>query len=235
VNPPTDVVITVRATREFPAESYFVKCIETLKLHTHAYRLIIVDDASDEIAAKVISDVTSQFREAILIKTYKQRWFTRAVNLGLRMVRTPYCVVLNCDTVLDTGWLEELYAVKAEVEATVGRVGLVGSVLSGEEPRRYALSVGQDYVTGHCLLFSMDALYEASAERGMPGIYLDEMNVGLIHIHSDSHICWQFNRLGWQCVKSFKSQVGHIGGKSWGQILGLIPHSLQAVNYNYEP
>jgi len=141
VNPPTDIVITVRATRDFPAESYFVKCIETLKLHTHNYRVIIVDDQSDEIAAKVISDLTSQFKEALLIRTHKQRWFTRAVNLGLRMVRTPYCVVLNCDTVLDTGWLEELYAVKAEVETTVGRVGLVGSILSGEEPRRYALSV----------------------------------------------------------------------------------------------
>ena len=232
--PNTDIIITIRATRQFPSETHFVECINSLRQHTHNYRLIIVDDNSDEVGRQVIDTVVNADRNALLIRTQFQHWFTRAVNLGLRMARTNHCMILNCDTVLDTGWLEELFAVKDEVEQTVGKVGLVGSVLSGEEPRRYALSVDQDYVTGHAWLVNVHALAEASAARGTPGIYLDELRADTIHIRSDVYICWDLNRLGWQCVKSFKSAVGHSGAKSWGQLLGTIPGSLDAVSYKYE-
>lgn len=235
MNPATDIIISVRSTSEFPhVNEEFRNCINTLYIHTHNFRLILIDDNSDAEGSKFIAEVAASHPECILIKTHYQRWFTRAFNLGLRLVRTPYAVCLNCDTVLDTGWLEELYSVKDEVEATVGKVGLVGSIMSTEEPRRYQLSVGQDYVTGHAWLLSMQAIYEASAARGMPGWYLDESKAGCIHIRSDVEICWDLNRLGWQCIKAFKSNVGHIGGRTWGQQLWRLPTSLDAVNERYK-
>lgn len=235
MSPPTDVILTVRSTRQFPIEDYLVNCVETLVKHTGNYRLIFVDDNSDEIGAQMVDKIAKQFSNALLIRSNFQRWFTRAVNLGLRMARTDRVVVLNSDTVLGPGWLEELYAVWTEVEQTThARVGLVGSLQSEEEPRRYALSVGKDYVTGHCLLVSMQALYDASAARRQPGIYLDETRADAIHIRSDVYICWELNRLGWQTVKSFKAAVGHHGGKSWGHQLHTIPNSLDAVNERWQ-
>lgn len=233
MNPPTDLIIPVHGSRTFPVEKTFEKCVETVCQHTKNFRFIFVDDASDEACRAVVSRVAAAFPECNLIQTMKQHWFTRAVNLGLRLVRTPYAMVLNCDTVVDSGWLEELYDVQDIVEKESGRVGLIGSVLSGEEPRRYALSVGQDYVTGHAWLLNMAAMQEASFVHGTPGLYLDETKADTIHIRSDVYICWDLNKLGWNCVKSFKSAVGHISGQSWGQILGLIPGSLDAVNYKY--
>ena len=233
MNPPTDVIISTRITREFPAEKDLEACVDSLVKHTKNVRVIFVDDNSDEIGKQCIDTQASRFRDSLLVRTHYQRWFTRAYNTGFMLTRTPYFVGLNCDTILDTGWLEELYSVKDDVEAKVGKVGLVGSVLSAEEPRRYALSVGQDYVTGHCILFSAQAMNEVANARGTPGIYLDETRPDAIHIRSDVFICWDMNKLGWQTVKSFKSNVGHTSAKCWGQRLWTIPCLLDVVNDHY--
>lgn len=236
MTPETDIVICVRSTAQYPTINYFEQCVDTVCRHTQKFRFIFVDDNSDRDHAEAISQIANRFNSAIFIRTHFQHWFTRAVNLGLRMIRTPYCITLNSDCVVDNNWLEELYAVKNEVEASVGRVGLVGSVFSEPEQRRYMLSVGEDYVTGHCWLLSMAAITEASNQRGQPGIYLDETRADAIHIRSDVFISRQLVSLGWTCVKSFKSAVGHHGCKSWGGGAGL--HRVQTlrlddVSYKY--
>lgn len=235
MTPDTDIIICARITREFPNEGEFQQCIEALAQNTTRYRLILVDDASDGIGQEVISNVAKQFRDCILLRTHFQHWFTRAFNLGLRMARTPVVVALNSDTIPRQGWLDELYAVREEATQQVGRVGLVGSVLSHEEPRRWHNSTDQDYVTGHCWLLVMDALVEISAARGMPGIYLDETSAGTIHIHSDVRACWEMNKLGWATIKSFKSPVDHHGGRAWGhQVWRVAGLNLHDVSYHYE-
>ena len=234
MTPETDIIIPIHGNREFPVEGEFEKCVDTVCQNTRRFRFIFVEDACDDICREVITRVASRFPESNLVRTHKQHWFTRAVNLGLRLVRTPYCVALNCDTVVDVDWLEELYAVKDEVEGQVGRVGLVGSLHSLEEPRRYQISLGQDYVTGHCWLLNMQAMQEASYAHKTPGWYLDETRWDAIHIRSDVFICWELNSLGWQTVKSFKSAVGHIGGRSWGHRVGQVQSlRLEDVTYKY--
>lgn len=234
MTPNTDIVISSRITREFPAEGDLQLCVDTLIQHTKNYRVIFVDDNSDEQGARFIEAQAARLSNSLLLRTHFQRWFTRAYNLGFQLVRTPYVVSLNCDTVLDKDWLEELYSVRDDVEAKIGRVGLVGSHQSGEEPRRYALSIDKDYVTGHGVLFNVKALQEVANYRNTPGIYLDELRADAIHIRSDVFICWDMNRLGWQTVKSFKAAIGHSGAKTWGQQLWRIPNSVSVVNERWE-
>jgi glycosyltransferase involved in cell wall biosynthesis len=232
--PDTDIIVSVRITREFPNEGEFEQCIESLVENTSRYRLILVDDASDGVGQEVISNVAKRFRDCILLRTHFQHWFTRAFNLGLRMARTPVVVMLNSDTIPRAGWLEELYAVREEATLQVGRVGIVASILSHEEPRRWANSVSQDYCTGHCWLVNMEALAEISARRGMPGIYLDETSPGTIHINSDVRACWEMNAAGWATIKSFKSHVDHHGGKAWGhQVWRVASLRMEDVAYHY--
>jgi glycosyltransferase involved in cell wall biosynthesis len=235
MNPDTDIIISCRITREFPNEPELEVCINELVQNTSRYRLILVDDASDEQGQQFISNIAKQFRDCILIRTHFQHWFTRAFNLGLRMARTPYVVTLNSDTIPRAGWLEELYAIKDEATIKLGkRVGLVASIMSHEEPRRWDAAIPKDYCTGHAWLLSMEALYEISARRGMPGIYLDETQPGTIHINSDVQACWAMNEAGWATVKAFKSHVDHHGGKAWGHQIWRIAHlSLQDVAYHY--
>jgi glycosyltransferase involved in cell wall biosynthesis len=224
----TDVVMGVHATRLHPSEGYFDRCIDSLMAHTRNYRLIVVDDASDEQGRRSIESTLSKCpNSTLLIRTHKQRWFTRAYNLGMRMCRSEWSVICNSDLEFGDGWLEELFDVRDDAARQTGtKVGLVGSVLSIEETRRWAESTIQtrDYVTGHCVLVSIPALFEASNSRGMPGWYLDEIRQDAIHIRSDVYICWDLNNLGWKTIKSFKSAVGHVdgGGKSWGHDIGRV-------------
>lgn len=236
MTPPTDIVLGFHSRSPYNTVSYIQQCVESLKKTTSNYRLIFVDDFSDDEGRKVIQDIAAGFPSSVLIRTNKQRWFTRAFNLGLRMARTPRVVLLNSDCVLGDGWLDELYGVWDEVTAMGAKVGLVGSVFSAEEPRRWAQAThaNGDYVTGHCWLVSMDALFDISNRRGQPGIYLDETKRECIHICSDRDGSWDMSKAGWVVVKSFKSAVGHVAGKSWGHDLARVfSLNLETVNDSY--
>lgn len=229
--PEIDIVIAVHASEEFPMQNRFIKCYETLCQNTLDFRLILVDDFCYEPARKIVEEIASRKRNTLLVRTGYQRWFSRAYNIGLRLVRTPRVVILNADTEIGTGWLEELKAVWSEAESQGMRVGLVGSVMSPEEPRRWFSTAGTGYVTAHCWLASMQALFEVSAARGMPGWYFDEVNLKNAHIFSDNDVCYSMNRLGWATIQSHKSWVGHVGGASWGhqlhRVFNLQKHQLE--------
>jgi len=221
LTPDTDIVISVRGTAQFPIERDFERCVETITQHTARYRFIFVDDNSEDEARLTIERVARQFPTALLLRTHTQNWFTKAYNKGLRLVRSSRAVVLNADTVVDAGWLDELYAVWDEA-AVSGPVGLVGSVQSADEQRRWASIQTPGYVTGHCLLVSMEAIFKASESRGMPGWYLNETDYRHAHIHSDTELSHTLHRLGYQTIASFKAAVGHIGFRSWGGNLAYI-------------
>jgi glycosyltransferase involved in cell wall biosynthesis len=233
MTPPTDIIIPFRSTGEFRTESCLEQCIVTLLEHTHNFRLVFVDDACDDIGREFLHKTAMAFPECVVVRTYKQRWFTRAVNLGLRMARTPWCVELNSDVVLGENWLEELYAVRDEVEAlNQKKVGLVGSVYAANEQRRYWVTQPPDFVTGHCWLINMEAAAQVGTSHGTPKDYLDETADKTVHIFSDNYLCYQLNNLGWQTVAAFKSGVGHVAGRSWGHQLHRIP-SCKEVDFKW--
>jgi glycosyltransferase involved in cell wall biosynthesis len=237
MTPPTDIVLPYRSTREFPTEKHLEVCIESLVKNTKNFRLIFVDDNSDDIGREFLNKTASAFPECVVIRTFKQRWFTRAVNLGFRLVRTPWCVEINSDVSLGVDWLEELYAVRDDVEENGKgmkvRVGLVGSVYAANEGRRYVTTQSPDYVTGHCWLVNMEAAEQVGISYGTPKDYLNETNPQSIHIFSDNFLCYAMNGLGWTTVKAFRSGVGHAAGKSWGHQLNRIPPTLDSVNFKY--
>jgi glycosyltransferase involved in cell wall biosynthesis len=232
MNAPTDIIIPFRATREFPTETHMDKCVGSLRASTRNYRLIIVDDNSDEQGKAYIEGVAASFPECVLVRTYKQRWFTRVVNLGLRLVRTECCVELNSDTVLEDGWLQELYAVKEEAEKSGFPVGLVGSVYSPTDPRRFYLTQEPHFVTGHCWLLNMKAM-KVMRDRRETLDCLDETKAQSIHIFSDNFLCYELNRLNWVTIISHHSKVHHEAGKSWGHQIHRIPKTLDAVEFKY--
>lgn len=217
MNPQTDVVLPVHGKRELVE-----KLIDGLFLHTQNFRLILVDDFSDVETTAFLMSVLQRQREALYVRTAHQVWFTRASNLGLRLVRTVRAVLLNSDCVVDQGWLEELYDVWQDATDKGLRVGMVGSVLSGEEQRRWVEYRDPGYVTGHALLLDMGLISELSQSRGTPGWYFDETRQDTIHINSDRFLSYDLNRMGYATVASFKSAVGHYGGQSWGYNLGRL-------------
>lgn len=228
MTPETDIVIGVRNS-----QTVLPQCLDTLSCFTKNFRVIFVTDDTNSEDHRIVDEFCVGHKSSLKVVTYKQRWFTRAFNLGLRMVRTPWAVALNSDTVLGEGWLDELYAVRdayRDEAQSATTVGLIGSVLSEEEPRRYFETQCPGYVTGHCWLLNMKALDECSLVSGTPGIYLDEQKAENIHIRSDVDLCHRMNKLGYATLQSHKSAVGHKFGHSWGLNLGAIPSSVDVVN-----
>lgn len=217
--PQTDIVVPIH-----DALDYTQACIDSLFKYTSNFRLILVDDFSQPETTDYLLSVLQRQRFSLYVRTAHQVWFTRASNLGLRIVRTQRAVLMNSDCVVDEGWLDELYAVWADAESKIiGRkIGLVGSHLSAEEPRRWAESFEPGYVTGHALLLSISILSEIADRRGNSGWYLDEVHREAVHINSDRFLSYEMNRAGYATVASFKSAVGHHGGKSWGYDLGRV-------------
>jgi glycosyltransferase involved in cell wall biosynthesis len=219
MHPQTDIVIPVHNALEYVRD-----CLDSVFTKTKNFRFILVDDFSDLETTKHLHRVLGHQPTALYIRTGQQKWFTRASNLGLRLVRTSRCVLLNSDCVVDEGWLDELYDVWAEAESVIvgKRIGLVGSHQSMEEPRRWGEYAEPGYVTGHCLLLSIPIISEIADRRGNSGWYLDEVHREALHINSDRFLSYELNRAGYATVASFKAAVGHHGGKSWGHDLGRI-------------
>lgn len=220
--PITDVVVPVHN-----ALDYVKGCIDSIYQHTPSLgKLIIVDDFSDEKTREFLygPDCLGKNKRNLYVRTNRQSWFTRASNTGFRLVETEKAVLLNSDCVVNDGWMEELYAVWEDFEAHAGgrRVGLVGDWGNPHTPKRYEETYEPNYVTGHCVLYSMQVLQLASEKRGDPGRYLDETRQDSIHIRSDRYMCYEMNKLGYATVVAYKTPVGHHGGKSWDYNLNLV-------------
>lgn len=217
-HPFTDIVLPVHN-----ATDYVKNCVRMLYEKTSDFRLIIVDDFSDIATREYLYGPECLGRSSanIYVRTNSQRWFTRAVNIGLKNVRTERAIVLNSDCELGDSWLEQLYEVWDEA-AGQHNVGLVGSNNMNDPNRpKWETLREPNYVTGHCWLVSMAALKQAAQTRGTPDLYLNELEAKCIHIFSDNEICYLLNRIGLVTVVSYQSNVGHHGGKSWGHNLSL--------------
>ena len=233
--PPTDVVVTVHN-----ALPHVQACIESLYANTKNFRLIVVDDDSGSVTSEWLRGpgALRRQRSNLLIRTNYPRWWTRASNLGLRLVRTPWAVLLNSDVTLGPGWLEQLYQAKSEHGAKVGLVGHVnrdmtfgleyheGSWESVEAP---------GYINGHCWLLNMDAMAEIAIQRGHPGWFMNELDQRQIHYNADPETCWALNRLGYATIAVYRETVTHTMNVS---IAGK-PHpftvELKDVDDNWEP
>lgn len=217
-HPQTDIVMPVHG-----ALDYLRPCVESIFDCTKNFRFIFVDDYSDLETTAFLLDVLKRQPIALYVRTGQQKWFTRASNIGLRLVRTQKCILINSDCVVGPEWLDELHSVWADSVLRGGYdTGLVGCHLSEEEERRWGTYQEPGYVTGHCLLLDIPLLDVVATKRGSPGWYFDELTPDAAHINSDRYLSYEMNRAGYAAVASFKAPVGHHGGKSWGYDLGKV-------------
>lgn len=228
-HPFTDIVIPVH-----DALPFLQHCVDTVCQHTKNFRIIFVDDYSDEMTQAYLRQALKDHPDWLCVRTGKQKWFTRASNLGLRLVRTEKALLLNSDCEVNEDWLGEMHAVWNDVEQQRPgvRIGLVGSIACDLNlPRWIETHVNKKgYVTGHCYLMSIPVINELATRRGTPGWYFNEKEVEQIHIASDRILCWDLNQNGFTTIGAYHAAVGHHGGKSWGHNLGSIPATLAEVD-----
>ncbi|MBN1354213.1 MAG: glycosyltransferase family 2 protein [Candidatus Omnitrophica bacterium] len=102
--PKCDIIIPVWNKLE-----YTKSCIASIMEKTkYPYRLIIVDNASLPETATFLENLAASGRgEVLLIRNEQNEGFIKAINKGIRACRAPYICILNNDTVVTEGWMEE--------------------------------------------------------------------------------------------------------------------------------
>jgi GT2 family glycosyltransferase len=102
-----------------------VNCIQSIELvTTMPYRVIVVDNNSSAQARSKIIKIPARFKHSECIMYDEFRGFSYAVNAGLELVFRQYTgdvLILNNDTYVTKGWLEQLQWVLTE-RADVGMV-----------------------------------------------------------------------------------------------------------------
>lgn len=84
-----------------------VRCLETIRMYSSHYRIIFIDNGSDE------AEFRFMYQELInnphlLVRNSENLGFVKAVNQGLRLAAAPYIVIMNNDTEAVGGWIEKL-------------------------------------------------------------------------------------------------------------------------------
>jgi len=141
-------------------------CIESVKAHSKDYEIILVDNGSPkETQEKYKALEYGNFT----LKVYDEPMgWSRAANIGMRIAKGEYIVVLNNDTVVVEDWLDIMSDCCNKFNAVVGLAGqnmiitednivltdYVGNIINREWriPGKFPIVV--DYVGGGCMMLT---------------------------------------------------------------------------------
>ncbi len=84
-------------------------CIESILSSTnHPIRLILINNASDNQTASYLKNIKDKNADTILINNDRNLGYIKAINQGLRSCDADYICLMNNDTIVSKGWLDEL-------------------------------------------------------------------------------------------------------------------------------
>lgn len=158
-----------------------LECLASIARNTDTkipYEIIVADDASTDITAKVLSKIKN-----LRVKTHpKNLGFLQNCNATFPEARGNYTLLLNNDTQVQSGWLTALlnvYQSEPQVGAVGAKIIFPNGILQeagahilnnaaiemigyGESPKqpRYNYLREVDYCSGVCLLLKTDLLKE---------------------------------------------------------------------------
>jgi len=84
-----------------------VKCLKSIQAYSTDYRVIFVDNGSEQAELDNILPVLEQMPH-LLIRNEENLGFVKATNKGIEASEAPYLVLMNNDTEAVPGWLEKL-------------------------------------------------------------------------------------------------------------------------------
>lgn len=90
----------------YNGEAFIENCLVSLSKQTYKdFDILIVDNSSEDKSADFIEQ---NYPEVKLVRLDQNYGFSRAVNEGIRLIKSKYLVLLNNDTVCDEHFIEAL-------------------------------------------------------------------------------------------------------------------------------
>jgi GT2 family glycosyltransferase len=103
----TDIVICVHN-----AIVETLDCLESIYRHTTMpHTVTIVEDGSSELTREQLRSYVNGKPWVRLIENEKNLGYTRSANIALRSSKAEWIVLLNSDTIVTPGWLEDMFEV----------------------------------------------------------------------------------------------------------------------------
>lgn len=113
------------------------KCLESLLIQKNKdFKLILVDYGSNNVYKKGLEHLLKAYSFVKLIRceTTQQLWCkSRAINLALKEIETPYCFVGDIDMMYHPECIEVMHAIKLKNDATYFQVGFLSQEESKQE------------------------------------------------------------------------------------------------------
>jgi O-antigen biosynthesis protein len=220
--------------------AYTVNCLCSIAKHCKDidYEVIVADDVSAE-DAKVIKE---NFPNLIYLRNDTNLGFLRNCNNAAKKARGKYLVLLNNDTQVQPGWLEELLYVFEHFPNTGiagskliypdGRLQEAGGIIwqdgrainygGGDNPLKpeYNYVKEVDYISGASIMIPKILWEEAG---GFDELYLPAYC-------EDSDLCFKVRSLGYKVIYTPFSVVVHFEGVTHGRNLKKGVKQYQVVN-----
>ncbi len=135
-----DIIIPIWNQRERTE-----RCLESVLKESGPIRLILIDNGSEAPTRGYLREFAAHSPVPVqLVHNAENRGFIQAVNQGIRASRAPWVCLLNNDTVVTAGWLEEMIRV-GESDPRIGLVNPTSNSLgfhAGKTPlETYARSL----------------------------------------------------------------------------------------------
>lgn len=100
---------------------YLKKCLYSIEKYTKNFKIIIINDSSDENTTNWIKGYSYK-KNVTLIECDKNIGYTRSINIGLSKSNSEYIVLLNSDTIVTEYWIEKMiYCMNSDK-----KIGIVG-------------------------------------------------------------------------------------------------------------
>ncbi len=193
--------------------SFTKDCVESIFKNTRGdYRLIIIDNASDDQTRQYLEGLkASHDGRVVLARNEENTGFIKAANKGFGLSDAEYCLVLNNDTIVTDGWLDEMMAV-AGSEPKIGIVNPSSNNLGQRPPDGEPIDVFAKILkkdsgrfvelgaaVGFCMLIKREVLKKV-------GMFDEVFGMGNFE---DTDFSRRAVRAGYMCVRACGSYVFH--------------------------
>ena len=224
--PPADVVVPVHN-----GASQALACLDSvLASLRRPNRLIVVDDASTEPDLVHALDTLAKRRRIRLLRNPRNLGFAASANAGMRAAFGNDVVLLNSDTLVAPGWLEDLRAVAYSAPDIGTATPLSNDATILSYPNRHGGNAVPD-LTATGRLADQAQQVNGGAVVDIPvGIgfcmyirraCLDAVGVLRADVFAQGYgeendFCLRARHLGWRHVAAPGVFVAHVGGHSFG-------------------
>jgi len=198
------------------------QCINSVMRHTVLpYRLIIIDNGNDLQEKEYLDKLAENNKTLVtLIRNTQNLGFIKATNQGLTASSADYACLLNNDTRVEDGWLEELINI-AENNPRIGIVTPRSSSTKEKPSKGQWVEIG--FATGFCMLVKREVIQKI-------GLLDEAYGMGY---WEDTDYCQRAKNAGYVCALAKAACVYHHTHKTFGLFNKRLTKELFEKNREY--